>query len=186
MKLLQRLTIQGRRLAAARCLHSTAAVQQSKLDLSGIYPPIPTPFDQDENIDWLALRDNMNKWNKIPFKGYVVQGSNGEYVYMTDEERVELIRRVKDMMEPDKLLLGGSGCESTRSTINMTNKMAEAGADAALVVTPCYYKSGMTDSAMFAHFTKVADHSTIPIILYNAPSCTGLDLSADVCILLKP
>ena len=99
---------------------------------------------------------------------------------MTVSERLELVSRVKGMMSEGKLLIAGSGCESTRATIEMTNGMADAGADAALVVTPCFYKSGMTDDAMLAHFTKVADNSKIPIILYSVPANTSLDLSTEV------
>lgn len=168
-------------VTAVNSFHSSASASRKRtLDLAGIYPPIPTNFDRQENIDSLALKENMKKWNEIPFRGYVVEGSNGEYVYMTDRERVNLVATVKKMIPNDKLLIGGSGCESTRSTIDMTNRMADAGADAALVVTPSYYKSAMTDDAMLAHYTKVADHSGIPVILYSAPSCTAIDLSADV------
>ena len=161
-----------------RCLQTSSAL--SNMDISGIYPPITTPFDNEENIDWTALKSNMEKWNQIPFRGYVLQGSNGEYAYMSVSERLKLVSRVKGMMSEGKLLIAGSGCESTRATIEMTNGMADAGADAALVVTPCFYKSGMTDDAMLAHFTKVADNSKIPIILYSVPANTSLDLSTEV------
>lgn len=161
-----------------KCLQTSSTLKN--MDISGIYPPITTPFDKDENIDWSALQINMDKWNQVPFRGYVVQGSNGEYAYMTVNERLELVSKVRGMMAEGKLLIAGSGCESTRATIEMTNGMADCGADAALVVTPCFYKSGMTDDAMLAHFTKVADNSNIPIIIYSVPSNTGLDLSAEV------
>jgi len=163
-------------MSAVRYTHSHPV----KMDLSGIYPPITTPFDESENIDWISLKSNMEKWNTIPFRGYVVQGSNGEYVYMTVKERLELVAGVKGMMAEGKLLIAGSGCESTSATVQMTKDMADAGADAALVITPSFYKSGMTDEAMFAHFTRVADTSAIPIILYSVPSNTGIDLSIDV------
>lgn len=172
------LTAVQRNCQGIRSLQTTSVL--SKMDISGIYPPITTPFDKEENIDWTALKSNMDKWNSVPFRGYVVQGSNGEYAYMTASERLELVSRVKGMMSDGKLLIAGSGCESTRATIEMTNGMADAGADAALVVTPCFYKSGMTDDAMLAHFTKVADNSKIPVILYSVPANTGLDLNAEV------
>lgn len=150
------------------------------LDISGIFPPIVTSFDADENIDWDGLKSNMQKWNQIPFRGYAVQGSNGEYAYMASDERLALVKNVKLMMGDGKLLLAGSGCESTRATVEMTNAMADVGADAALVVTPCFYKSGMTDNAMYQHFKRVADESKIPVVVYNVPPNTGIDLSADV------
>lgn len=164
-----------------RHLQTTAVNYGAKLiDLSGIYPPIVTPFDAAENIDWEALEKNIKLWNNIPFRGYVVQGSNGEYAYMEKDERLKLVEKVKESMPDNALLIAGSGCESTRSTVEMTNRMAERGADAALVVTPCFYKSGMSDAAMLSYYTRVADESDIPIILYNVPPNTGIDLSSEV------
>ena len=72
-----------------RCLQTSSAL--SNMDISGIYPPITTPFDNEENIDWTAMKSNMEKWNQIPFRGYVVQGSNVEYAFMTMSERLELV-----------------------------------------------------------------------------------------------
>jgi len=154
-----------------------------KLDLTGVFPPIATPFDKDENIAWDKLEHNMNKWNSVDLRGYLVQGSNGEICYLTQEERVEMIRVVKSLAG-DKLVLAGSGCESTRATIQMTNAMAQAGADAAFVVTPCYFKSKMTGPALEQHFRAVADASPVPVILYSVPANTGIDLAPDVILRL--
>ncbi|XP_050719891.1 4-hydroxy-2-oxoglutarate aldolase, mitochondrial-like isoform X2 [Eriocheir sinensis] len=118
-----------------------------------------------------------------PF-GLVVEGSNGEYVYLSPEERVELVHRVREFLprKSDKLLLAGSGCESTRDTIAMSQRMAAAGADAVMVVTPSYYKGGMKDKALHAHFTAVADNCPVPVILYSVPAFTVIDLSLDVIL----
>jgi len=159
--------------------------QKTDLDLSGVYPPIATPFDSEENIDYGKLEFNMEKWNKIPFKGYVVMGSNGEYAYLNTDERIEMVSKVRNLAGKDQLILAGSGCESTRDTIMVTKKMADAGADAALVVTPCYYKNRMNNEAMENHFTKVADASPIPVILYSVPANTGIDLDPSVIIKLS-
>ena len=75
--------------------------------------------------------------------GYLVQGSNGEYPLLTVAERVELVRRVRELVPAGRLLLAGSGCESTADTVLLTSQMADAGADAAVVVTPSYYKTAM-------------------------------------------
>ena len=66
------------------------------IDLSGIFPPIPTPFENgpEEKISWDMLKFNMDKWNDTPIKGYLVQGSNGEYCYLTLEERIEMVKKV--------------------------------------------------------------------------------------------
>ncbi|XP_061840278.1 4-hydroxy-2-oxoglutarate aldolase, mitochondrial [Nerophis lumbriciformis] len=160
--------------------HGVAA--SARLDLSGIYPPIATPFTAQEDVDYDKLDQNLLKYAKIPFKGLVVQGSNGEYPYLTEEERVEVVRRVRRSLPADKLLLAGSGCESSRATLRLTEKMAAAGADAALVVTPCFYKGKMDSHALVQHFTKVADGSAVPVVLYSVPANTGLELPVDAVV----
>nr|XP_002735311.2 PREDICTED: 4-hydroxy-2-oxoglutarate aldolase, mitochondrial-like [Saccoglossus kowalevskii] len=155
------------------------------LDIAGIFPPIPTPFDNNENVSWEHLEQNLKKWNQIPFKGYVVQGSNGEYTYLTKDERVEVVSRVRKGTPKDKLIIAGSGCESTRDTVEMSKLMASAGADAVLVVTPCYYKAQMKAAALEQHYRKVADESPIPVILYSVPGNTTIDLPVDVAVNLS-
>lgn len=161
--------------------HTAAA----RLDLSGIYPPIATPFTAKEDVDYQKLEENLQKYAKIPFKGLVVQGSNGEYPYLTVEERVEVVRMVKQSLPAGRLLIAGSGCESTRATIQLTQKMAAAGADAVLVVTPCFYKGKMDSRALIHHFTKLADSSPVPVVLYSVPANTGLELPLDAVVELS-
>ena len=84
-----------------------------------------------------------------------------------------MIVQVREYAAKDKLVLAGSGCESTAHTIDMTMKMAEAGADAALVITPFYFKNKMNSEALKQHFTSVADSSPIPVLLYSVPANTG-------------
>jgi len=158
-------------------LSSTA----TNVDLTGIYPPIPTPFEKDESIAWGKLKENLAKWNQIGLRGYLVHGSNGEFCYLSGQERVEVIKVVRESVGSDKLVLAGSGCESTRDTIEMTDAMAKAGADVAVVVTPCYYKAKMTSpGVMESHYTAVADASPIPVVLYSVPANTGIDLPVNV------
>lgn len=166
---------------AARSL-SSAAPSSRRLDLSGIYPPIATPFTAGEDVDHDKLRENVHKYAEIPFRGLVVQGSNGEYPFLLEEERVEVVRTVRQTLPEGKLLIAGSGCESTRATVRLTEKMAAAGADAALVVTPCFYKGKMDSRALVQHFTKVADSSPVPVILYSVPANTGLELPLDAAV----
>lgn len=153
-----------------------------KFDLSGVYPPITTPFHENEDIAYDQLQKNVKKWNAVPFRGLVIQGSNGEFASLSEDERVEVVKFVKQHIGDNLLLIAGSGCEGTRSTICMTERMAKAGADVAMVVTPCYYKGSMTETALINHYTKVADLSPIPLILYSVPGNTSLDLPANVII----
>lgn len=168
---------QTKYITPSRKLASSAPVSQ--LDLKGVYPPISTPFTNDSKleIDFKQLAVNMTFYAKSPLRGYLVQGSNGEYIYLSAAERVEMVRRVRQMVPAERLVLAGSGCESTADTVQLTAQMADAGADAVVVVTPCYYKASMNDAAMVAHYTAVADASPVPVVLYSVPANTGLDLS---------
>uniref|UniRef100_A0A0B6ZJZ1 Uncharacterized protein n=1 Tax=Arion vulgaris TaxID=1028688 RepID=A0A0B6ZJZ1_9EUPU len=99
-------------ISAGKCsAFSSSTVQRQHLDISGIFPPIPTPFNADESIAYDKLEYNMKKWNKIPFRGYVVQGSNGECCFLNLEERVKMVKEVKRLAGPNKLIIAGSGCE---------------------------------------------------------------------------
>lgn len=154
------------------------------VDLTGIYPPIVTTFNQDETIAWDKLRGNLTKLCEQNLRGFLVHGSNGEFVFLSAQERVQVIKVVKETVGPDMLVLAGSGCESTKETINMTRAMAEAGADVAVVVTPSYFKAKMTGPVLEAHFRAVADSSPIPVVLYSVPANTGIDLPVEVVVRL--
>ncbi|XP_064320025.1 4-hydroxy-2-oxoglutarate aldolase, mitochondrial isoform X1 [Phalacrocorax carbo] len=154
------------------------------LDLRGIFPPLATPFSPTQEVDYAQLEGNLCRYASIPFRGLVVLGSNGEYPYLAPHERLEVVRCVRRALPRDRLLLAGSGCESTQATIEMTVSMAEAGADVALVVTPCYYRGAMTSAALIQHYTGVADASPIPMVLYSVPANTGLDLPLEAVLTL--
>ncbi|KFO76579.1 hypothetical protein N303_14173, partial [Cuculus canorus] len=153
-------------------------------DLRGIFPPLTTPFSPTREVDYAQLEGNLHRYASIPFQGLVVLGSNGEYPYLTPHERLELVSCVHRALPKDRLLLAGSGCESTQATVELTVSMAEAGADVALVVTPCYYRGAMTSAALVQHYTEVADSSPIPVVLYSVPANTGLDLPLEAVVTL--
>jgi 4-hydroxy-2-oxoglutarate aldolase len=159
-------------------------VGQPRLDLSGIFPPIPTPFDASGSIDFDRLSQNLTRWESEPLAGLVVGGSNGEFPLLTVEERLEVVRHVR-RMAPGRLLIAGSGMQSTAGTIALSEAMAQAGAEAVIVVTPGYYKGRMNAAALTAHYTSVADRSPVPVLIYNVPANTGVDLPAEVAIELS-
>uniref|UniRef100_A0A8C5Q528 4-hydroxy-2-oxoglutarate aldolase, mitochondrial n=1 Tax=Leptobrachium leishanense TaxID=445787 RepID=A0A8C5Q528_9ANUR len=174
------------RIMAHRALcRGLALTASSALDIRGIYPPITTPFTNQEEVDYEKLEENLQNYNHIPFRGFVVQGSNGEYAYLTSEERVEVVRRVRKAVPTNRLVIAGSGCESTQATIRMTEEMAKFGADAVLVVTPAYYRGRMTSTALIHHYSKVADCSPVPVVLYSVPGNTGLDIPVDAIVTLS-
>lgn len=146
------------------------------LSLHGIFPPIPTPFAEDESVDLDGLLANLSAWNEIPLAGYVVGGSNGEFVHLDDLERSAVLETARRAIPSDRLLIAGTGTTSTFHTIRLTESAAEAGADAVLVVTPSYYRGLMSERALIVHYTAVADASPVPLILYNVPANTGLNI----------
>jgi 4-hydroxy-2-oxoglutarate aldolase len=152
--------------------------------LDGIYPPIPTPFNADGELALDKLASNLDRWNKTGIAGYVVLGSNGEFVLLSEKEKLEVIATVRERAAEGKFVLAGTGCEGTGETIKLTKKAAEVGADAAVLITPSYYRGKMDGAALQRHFEAVAEASPIPVILYNMPANTGVDMGADVVVKL--
>lgn len=141
--------------------------------LRGIFPPLATPFLADGTLDLRGFESNFESYAAHDLGGYLVLGSNGESPYLDEDERMKLVRAARKGAGRKPLLVG-TGQESTRATIAFTRKAAELGADAALVLTPNYYKSQMTVEALRRHFEAVADASPIPVLLYSVPAFTGL------------
>lgn len=153
-------------------------MEKPKVSLSGVFPPIPTPFDQEGNVAYRALVENLKAWNRFDLAGYVVLGSNGEAPYIAEDEKFRILETARSIIPPDKLMIAGTGCESTRQTIALTRRAAQAGADAALVVTPHYYGPKMTADSLVRHYEAVADASPIPILIYNVPKFTHVNMDA--------
>jgi 4-hydroxy-2-oxoglutarate aldolase len=148
------------------------------ISLRGVFPPIPTPFDAQGEVDYGALTANLERWNAYGLAGYVVVGSNGEAAFLIEEEKRRVWETARQAIPAGKLLIAGTGCESARQTIALNRLAADAGADAALVVTPHYYANMVSLQALLDHYQAVADASPIPIILYTVPKFTHVDLDA--------
>jgi 4-hydroxy-2-oxoglutarate aldolase len=152
------------------------------INLSGVFPPLTTSFNQDGSVALDRIQHNLNYYNQFKMNGYVVLGSNGEFVLLDEYEKISIIETVRNNMPDDKPLLAGVGCESTQAAIRLAKRAAKAGANGALVINPSYYKGMMTNKAMSVYFNTVADNSPIPIILYNMPASTGIELSSDLIV----
>ncbi len=156
------------------------------LRLQGIYPPVTTPFDHQGNIYSAKVQHNIEKWNRTTLAGYVVMGSTGESVMLTTEEKVSLWEQVAKFAAPDKLLIAGTGMESVRETVCLTNRAAEMGYKAAMVRTPHYYKNLVNSAAaQTLYYRAVADQSRIPLIIYNWPQATGVDIPVEAVVALS-
>lgn len=149
------------------------------INLSGIYPPIPTPFDEAGNVAYDKLEANLARWIAQPLDGIVMPGSNSEAAFLTTEERLTIWRVCGDVLRGSgKRLIAGTGVESTAETIALTQQAAELGATAALILPPYFYKPALTHDILVAHYQTLADASPIPLLVYNVPMFTGVDFTA--------
>ena len=156
------------------------------MKLQGIFCPITTPFDYSGNLYAAKVQHNVEQWNRTTLAGYVVCGSSGESVMLTAVEKLELWEMVARHAAPDKLLIAAAGAESVRETVCMANRAAELGYRAALVLTPHYYKNLLNRAdAQTLYYRAVADQSRIPVIIYNFPQATALDIPAAAVVELS-
>lgn len=144
------------------------------INLKGILPPVTTPFTERGEVDYEALSSNISRYNETGLAGYCALGSNGEAVHLNADERRRVIESVKRAATADHTIIAGVNELSTRAAIESARAAAECGAQAALVVTPYYYKSSMNQEALARHFVEVADSSPIPVLIYNFPQSTGI------------
>lgn len=152
--------------------------------LRGIFPAAITPFTETGALDTDALRKNIKRWNEYGLRGYVVTGSTAEAPFLEEAERGEIIRVTREAMTEGMTLVAGIGRESTAQTIMTGIEASEAGADAALVVSPWYYKDQMTGPTLERHFLAVADTCPLPLLLDNMPAFTGTVIPVDTVIRL--
>lgn len=144
----------------------------------GIYPPLPTFFDANEDLDLSTYRQHIRALASTGIAGYVVMGSNGESVHLGASERVQLIEAAREAAGAEALIVAGCGEQSTRATIENCRHAAEAGANFALVLPPFYFKGHMNEQALLAHYQAIAEASPLPLVIYNMPAnAAGLDLT---------
>jgi 4-hydroxy-2-oxoglutarate aldolase len=146
----------------------------------GIYAPIITPFKKNEEIDFEKLEHNLDRWGKSSLAGILVLGSNGEFPHLSPAEKMELVRYSRANLDRSKKVLAGTTCDTTKDTVELSEKVSDLGADAVLVLPPYYYKGLMTEEVLLSHFTEVADRSPLPVMIYNMPANTGINLSASL------
>jgi 4-hydroxy-2-oxoglutarate aldolase len=145
--------------------------------IKGVIPPMITPFKENGDVDFEGHVENMQHWNEDQLAGYLVLGSNSETVYLNEEEKLKLVDLTVKHAKKDRIILAGTGLESARETITLTNKTADLGADAALILTPSYYYSLMNERAQISYFTEVANQTKIPILIYNVTAFTQINIT---------
>jgi dihydrodipicolinate synthase/N-acetylneuraminate lyase len=150
--------------------------------LNGIFPPITTPFYPDGEVYYKKIESNVERYSRTPVAGIVVQGSTGEAILLSDQERRDVLRAALAAAAPHKVMIAGTGIESARETLRLADYAAELGYDAVMVRTPHYYKKQMLPANLLAFYRTVADRSALPVIIYNFPPATGYDIPAEVVI----
>lgn len=150
--------------------------------LKGIYPPLTTPFIDDEvSFDNLVL--NLLRYENKLLPGYVLFGSNGESAFLTRDEKLQIVVKVREHTK--RILIAGTGLDSIKETIYLTNDAAERGANYALIITPSFFKSEMKHHNFLNYYTRVADSIMIPLIIYNVPKFTNVNIESETIIELS-
>ncbi len=152
------------------------------LTLHGIFPPLPTCFHGSESLFPEKMQENIRILSAFPLAGFLVLGSNGELVMLSEKEKAATYHAAREAIPASKLMLAGTGAESTRETIHLTKEAVKAGADAVMVLNPAYYKGQMNTETLAGHYHAVGDASEIPVIIYNMPANTGMDMSAEIIL----
>jgi 4-hydroxy-tetrahydrodipicolinate synthase len=145
-----------------------------RLALNGMFVPCITPFTRAGRLDVDGLKACVRFWLEGKVSGLVPCGSNGEAPYLTRQERIRVIQTVLDEVKGKVPVIAGTGSMSTQETITFTKDAANLGANAALVVTPFYFK--LSNKEMHEHFCAVSEAVDIPIIIYNVPKFSGVSL----------
>ncbi len=144
---------------------------QNKRKLSGVFSPVVTPFRSDE----LALDDlrfNLRKLSKTDLAGYFALGSNGEFRSLTDKEQIQVLDIFAEE-KGSKVVMVGTGCESTRQTIEKSKLAAEMGFDYVSILTPNYFAKRIDGATLQSYYERIADSIDIPVLLYNVPGFAG-------------
>ncbi len=150
----------------------------------GIFAPIATAFDASGDVDYSVFAENTVTFGATKLSGLVVLGSNGEFTLLSHEEKVKLVETARNHLPADKMVIAGTGCESFRETLQLTKECAAVGADVALVVTPNYYKKDMNGPALEKFYTMLADASPIPVMIYNMPGNSGVNVPSSLTLKL--
>lgn len=147
-------------------------------NFEGVSVPVLTPFRGDE-VAHDRLAANLARLNEYPLAGYVMLGSTGEFPLLSESEKERIIATAREHTPRSRLLIAGTGGEATAPAIRLTRRAAELGTDAAIVITPSYYKGQMKPPALIRHYRAIADASPVPLLLYNFPANTGINLEPD-------
>ncbi|MFZ5826870.1 MAG: 4-hydroxy-tetrahydrodipicolinate synthase [Bacillota bacterium] len=148
--------------------------------IRGAFPVMITPMNKDQSVDWQGLRSNVNFYIAQGVRGLIAGGSTGEFVSLTREERMKLVETVVEEANGRVPVVAGTAAETTQQTIEYTRHAQQNGAAAAMVINPYYMKP--KEEEIFHHFALLTEAVDLPIILYNNPWTSGIDMSIDLML----
>jgi 4-hydroxy-2-oxoglutarate aldolase len=146
------------------------------LNLAGVFTPLTTPFNRSGRLDLKAFRSNLRAYRRFKLRGYLVLGSSGEAASLEFSERVKIIEAARQETPEEKVLLVGTGAQSLKETLKLTQVATSNEADAALVLPPFYYKPAMTSAVLLHYYAALARKVKIPLMVYSIPQFTGFQL----------
>ena len=153
-----------------------------KIIFKGCGTAIATPYNKD-GVDLQEFSKLVEEQIQKGVDSIVVCGTTGESATMTEEERLQTIECAVNVSNGRIPIIAGTGSNNTKSVIEMNRKVKELGVDGVLIVTPYYNKT--TDEGLIRHYEEIAKNTTLPIILYNVPSRTGVNIKPEVAARLS-
>jgi 4-hydroxy-tetrahydrodipicolinate synthase len=150
------------------------------MKLEGTTVAMVTPFTKDDGVDETGMRENINYLVERGVSGILVAGTTGESATITHDEQMKMIDILVDEVNGKAAAVAGAGSNSSSEALGLVKHAEDAGADAALVITPYYNKP--QQHGLYEHYKLLSDSTNIPIIAYNVPSRTGTDLEVETIV----
>jgi dihydrodipicolinate synthase/N-acetylneuraminate lyase len=183
----QKCSVKSCRRAPERITHNTLyglrlpyGFYNQTMLIEGVFAAVTTPFYPDERVYFRKLEANMARYSRSLLAGMLVLGSTGEAPMLDDSESRDVLRVAVEASAPEKVLIAGVARESVKATVALAEAAAGFRYDAVLLRAPTYYASQMSPAAVLHYFRNVADHSPLPVLLYNIPQCAPYNISIEL------
>ncbi|MDP7989131.1 4-hydroxy-tetrahydrodipicolinate synthase [Bacillus sp. MHSD_36] len=148
--------------------------------IKGAFPVLITPMDEFQEINWNGVKQNVNYFIEQKVAGIIINGSTGEFVSLSKEERFKMVETVLKEVDGRIPVIVGTAAETTKETIEYTKHAEAHGADCALIINSYYCKP--KEEEIYFHFKEISNAVNIPIMLYNNPFTSGVDMSTELML----
>lgn len=149
-------------------------------NIKGAFPVLITPMDELQEINWNGVKQNINYFINQKVAGIIINGSTGEFVSLSKEERFKMVETVLKEVDGRIPVIVGTAAETTKETIEYTKHAEAHGADCALIINSYYCKP--KEEEIYFHFKEISNAVNIPIMLYNNPFTSGVDMSTELML----